>query len=212
VNAVTLFVYAALNGLFFLLMIQLQTVLGYSALAAGASLLPINALMVLISPLAGRVAEQHGARTPMVAGSLTAAAGMLLFMRVGPGAGFLTTVFPAAVVFAFGLAWLVTPLTAVALGALGPARAGLASGVNNAVARLAGLLAVTGIPLAAGLSGTGALSPQALNEGFSRAMLVCAALCIAGSVVAAFTIPGAPCAEQHPRGRLHRAACGIASL
>lgn len=211
VNAVTLFVYAALNGLFFLLMIQLQTVLGYSALAAGASLLPINALMVLISPLAGRVAERHGARTPMVAGSLTAAAGMLLFTRVGPGAGFLTTVLPAAVVFAFGLAWLVTPLTAVALGALGPARAGLASGVNNAVARLAGLLAVTGIPLAAGLSGTGALSPQALNEGFSRAMLVCAALCIAGSIVAAFTIPGAPCAEQHPRGRLHRAACGIAS-
>jgi EmrB/QacA subfamily drug resistance transporter len=211
VNAMTLFVYAALNGLFFLLMLQLQTVLGYSALAAGASLLPINVLMVLVSPLAGRVAERNGPRAPMVAGSLTAAAGMLLFMRVGPDAPFLTTVLPAAVVFASGLAWLVAPLTAVALGALGPARAGLASGVNNAVARLAGLLAVTGIPLAAGLGGMDALTPRALNDGFSRAMLVCAALCVAGSVVAAFTIPGAPCAREIPRERLHRAACGVAS-
>lgn len=188
VNATTLFVYAALSGLFFVLMLQLQNVLGYSALAAGASLLPINGLMLLLSPLAGRIAARHGPRIPMVIGSLIAAGGMLLFARVQPGAEYTTTVLPAAIVFGFGLASLVAPLTAVALAALGQRRAGLASGVNNAVARLAGLLAIAIIPLAAGLGGVRELSAATLAGGFTRAMLICAGLCVAGSIVAAFTI------------------------
>jgi EmrB/QacA subfamily drug resistance transporter len=196
VNATTLVVYAALNGLFFLLMLQLQNVLGFSALAAGASLLPINALMLLLSPLAGRFAERHGARLPMVVGSLIAAAGMLLFARVGQDADYTTSVLPAAIVFGLGLACFVAPLTAVALGALGDDRAGLASGVNNAVARLAGLLAVATIPLAAGLGGARELEAATLSAGFARAMLICAALCVSGSVIAAFTIKP----SEVPRG------------
>lgn len=188
VNATTLVVYAALNGLFFLLMLQLQTGMGYSALRAGASLLPINALMLVLSPIAGRAAARVGPRPLMVAGSLVAAGGMLLFARVKPGVNYAASVLPAAVVFGVGLAAFVAPLTSVALGALGEERAGLASGVNNAVARLAGLLAVAGLPLAAGLGGVQELAGATVSSGFTQAMIICAMLCAAGSAIAAATI------------------------
>jgi EmrB/QacA subfamily drug resistance transporter len=188
VNATTFMVYAALTGLFFLLMLQLQNVLGYSALAAGASLLPINVLMLAISPVAGRLAERHGARLPMVGGSLVAAVGMLLFALVRPGATYVTSVLPAAIVFGIGLSFLVAPLTNVALTSLGEKQAGLASGVNNSVSRVAGLLATAIIPLAAGLGRAQSLSGATLANGFVRAMFICAGLCAAGSLVSVFTI------------------------
>jgi EmrB/QacA subfamily drug resistance transporter len=190
VNAATFAIYAALTGLFFLLMLQLQNVLGYSALAAGASLMPINVLLLIISPMAGRLAERRGARLPMTAGSLVAAVGMLLFALVRPGASYVTSVLPAAIVFGFGLSSLVAPLTTVALTALGEARAGLASGVNNSVARVAGLLATAIIPLAAGLGGAHSLSGATLANGFTRAMFICAGLCTAGSVISLVTMSG----------------------
>jgi EmrB/QacA subfamily drug resistance transporter len=196
VNATTLVVYAALNGLFFLLMLQLQGVLGYSALQAGASLLPINVLMVTLSPVAGRLAARVGPRFLMTGGSLVAAVGMLLFARVHPGARYATSVLPPAIVFGVGLASFVAPLTSVALGALGERRAGLASGVNNAVARLAGLLAVAVLPLAAGLGGAQNLRGGLVASGFARAMMICAALCAAGSVISAVTIRGGLTHEQ----------------
>jgi hypothetical protein len=113
---------------------------------------------------------------------------MLLFARVKPGASYSTTVLPAAIVFGFGLAWFVAPLTSVALAALGEHRAGLASGVNNAVARLAGLLATAVLPLAAGLGGTHDLRGPALSAGFTRAMLISSGLCVCGAIVAALTV------------------------
>jgi EmrB/QacA subfamily drug resistance transporter len=191
VNATTLVVYAALNGLFFLLMLQLQTAMHYTALRAGASLLPINVVMPVLSPIAGRAAERVGPRILMVGGSLIAAVGMVLFTRVRPGAQYATSVLPAVLVFGIGLGCFVAPLTSVALGTLGEQRAGLASGVNNAVARLAGLLAGAGIPLAAGLGGVHELTGAALSSGFTRAMIICSALCAAGSAIAAFTIRSA---------------------
>ena len=146
--------------------------------------------MLVLSPIAGRAASRVGPRWLMVIGSLIAAGGMLLFTRVKPGANYATSVLPAAVVFGIGLACFVAPLTSVALSALGEERAGLASGVNNAVARVAGLLAVAGIPLAAGLSGVHELDGAAVSSGFTRAMIICAALCAAGSAIAAVTIYG----------------------
>jgi EmrB/QacA subfamily drug resistance transporter len=200
VNATTLLVYAALSGLIFLLMLELQSALGYSALAAGASLLPVNLLLLGISPLAGRVAHRIGPRIPMAGGALIVAAGTLLFVRVRPGASYATTVLPAAIVFGVGLAWFVAPLTSVALGALGEERAGLASGVNNAVARLAGLLATVVIPLAAGLGGTHDLRGATLSAGFARAMMISSALCVCGAVVAALTVGrSARTARSSPR-------------
>jgi Na+/melibiose symporter-like transporter len=188
VNATTLVVYAALNGLFLFLMLQLQNVLHYGPVAAGASLLPVFGLMLLFSPLAGRVAARRGPRLPMVIGCLVTGSGSLLFMRVRPGTDYLTTVLPAAIVFGLGLACFVAPLTSVALGALDERLAGLASGVNNAVARLAGLFATAAIPLAIGLGGVEELRADQLATGFTRAMILCAVLCVVGSVIAALTI------------------------
>jgi EmrB/QacA subfamily drug resistance transporter len=188
VNATTLVVYAALNGLFLFLMLQLQTVLGYSPVAAGASLFPIFVLMILFSPLAGRIAERRGPRLPMVTGCLVAGVGSLLFARLRPGTNYWATALPASIVFGLGLACFVAPLTSVALGALDERLAGLASGVNNAVARLAGLLATAVIPLAIGLGGVDELRPDQLATGFVRAAIICAVLCAAGAAVAALTI------------------------
>lgn len=189
-NLNTLFVYSALSGLFFLLMLQLQNGLHYSALVAGASLLPVNALMLFLSPRSGHLAERIGPRWPMAGGSLVAAIGMLLFARVRPGANYLTTLLPALIVFGIGLGVLVAPLTTVALRSLGERRAGIASGVNNATARLAGLLATAAIPVAAGLGGSRQPTGPALASAFSRAMIISAALCAVGALIAATMISG----------------------
>jgi len=190
VNATTFMVYGALSGMSFLLMLELQNVLHFSALAAGASLLPVNVLLLVISPIAGKMSARIGPRIPMVAGSLIAAVGMVLFARVRPGGTFLGSVLPAAAAFGCGLSLLVAPLTTVALTSLGEKRAGLASGVNNAVARVAGLIATAVIPLAAGLGGAQSLSGSTLVSGFTKAMFISAGMCAVGSVIAAGTMPG----------------------
>jgi hypothetical protein len=115
---------------------------------------------------------------------------MAMFSRVHAGAGYWTLVLPAAVVFGVGLSLLVAPLTTVALSSLGDDKAGLASGVNNAVARVAGLLATAIVPLAAGLSGSQSLSGSKLDNGFTRAMFICAGLCALGGVISAATMKG----------------------
>jgi EmrB/QacA subfamily drug resistance transporter len=189
-NLNTLLVYAALNGLFFLLMLQLQNGLRYSAAAAGASLLPVNALLLVLSPRAGKLAERIGARLPMAIGSLLAGLGMLLFIRVKPGTSYITTTLPALIVFGIGLGLLVAPLTSAALQSLGEKRAGIASGVNNAAARLAGLLATASIPVAAGIGGSHEPRGALLASAFVRAMFISAGLCAAGAVAALVLIDG----------------------
>jgi hypothetical protein len=124
----------------------------------------------------------------MAGGALLAGVGMLLFARVEQGASYLGAVLPAAVVFGLGLAALVTPLTASVLAAAGEREAGVASGINNAVARLAGLFAAAALPLAAGLGGLGELKGPAFAAGYARAMVICACLCAAGAVVAFVTV------------------------
>lgn len=189
-NLTTLFVYAALSTLFFLLMLVLQDALGYSALKAGASLLPVNLLLLLLSPLAGRVGERIGPRWPMTAGALVAALGLALLTRIGPGAKYLTTLLPALAIFGLGLATFVAPLTAAVLGAVPARMTGLASGINNAVARFAGLLAIAVLPLAAGLGGLQQLAGPTLVAGYTRATWISAALCVLGAATAFLTVRG----------------------
>jgi EmrB/QacA subfamily drug resistance transporter len=196
-NLTTLLVYAALTALFLLLMLELQNVLGYSALKAGASLLPINALMLVISPFAGRLAERIGARVPMTCGALIAAVGMALFTRVNPGGSYVASVLPAIIVFGVGLSIFVAPLTSAVLAAVPSERVGVASAVNNAVSRLAGLLATAIVPLAAGISGANALQSAQLARGFTRGMWISAGLCAAGALVALLTITGTPAPKRH---------------
>jgi hypothetical protein len=126
----------------------------------------------------------------MVGGPLLAAVGVLLVRRVGPGASYLVDVLPAVVVFGAGLTLLVAPLTATVLDSAPDGAAGVASGVNNAVARAAGLLAVAVVPVAAGIGGADYTDPEAFAAGFRTAMLLCAGLLVAGSLIAVLCIRG----------------------
>ena len=190
-NLVTFAVYAALGGVFFLLVLHLQVVAGFAPLAAGLALLPITALMLLLSARAGALAQRIGPRLPMTAGPLLCAAGLLLLLRVGPDASYVRDVLPAVGVFGLGLATTVAPLTATVLAAAPTRHAGVASGVNNAVARAAGLLAVAALPVLAGISGDDYRDATAFAGGFRTAMLLCAGLLLLGGVLSALTISDA---------------------
>ena len=124
----------------------------------------------------------------MAVGALVAAVGMVLFSRVGPDAVYVRDVLPAAVVFGLGLSSLVAPLTAAVLAAAPEDDAGVASGVNNAAARLAGLISAAALPAAAGMGGLETLSGERLTQGFAQAMWICAALCVVGAVVTWLTV------------------------
>lgn len=187
-NAVTFAVYAALGGVFFFLVVDLQIEAGFSALAAGASLLPVTVIMLALSERSGRLAEHIGPRTPMTVGPLICAVGLLLMTRIDASTDYLTDVLPAVFVFGLGLATTVAPLTATVLGAAQERHAGIASGVNNAVARAAGLIAVAALPLVVGLSDSGYHDPAAFGAAFDSALLVCAGLLAAGGLLAWCTI------------------------
>ncbi|AOR33050.1 MFS transporter [Streptomyces fodineus] len=203
VNLVTLCVYAAFGGFFFLTALQLQVVAGYSPLAAGTALLPTTALMLLFSARSGALADRTGPRLPLTAGPLLCAAAMLLMLRVGRDADYLTDVLPALLVMGTGLVTLVAPLTATVLASVDTARAGLASGINNAAARAAGLVAVAALPLLAGMGPEAYRVPSAFDAAFRRAMPICAAVLVAGSLLA-FTLVRRPAPEcRHPECRVH---------
>ena len=160
-NASTLTLYAAFNGGFFLLTIYLQTALDYSPVEAGAATVPLTLLMLALSERVGRASERTGARLPMVAGQLLVAAGLVLLSFLRPGDGYWVAVLPGVVIFGVGLALTVAPLTNTAVSAVPDAQAGLASGVNNAAARLAALLGVAIAGLAFALVFRGALPTEA---------------------------------------------------
>jgi EmrB/QacA subfamily drug resistance transporter len=214
-NVVTFAVYAALGGVFFLLVLHLQVVAGFTPLAAGAALLPVTGVMLLLSARMGRLAQRIGPRLPMTAGPLVAATGLLLTLRIGPGASYWRDVVPAVVVFGLGLSIMVAPLTATVLGAASQRHAGVASGVNNAVARAAGLLAVAVLPAAAGLTGDDYRRPEVFADGYRTAILICAGLLATGAVVAYTSIRDDVLATaEEPVDHVHVencAHCGVAA-
>ena len=187
-NLATLFVYGALGGGMLFLVLQLQTVLGYDATAAGSALLPSILIITVLSPRAGALAQRIGPRVPMTIGPLIAAAGTLWLSGVDGGAPYIVEVLPGSLLQGLGMATTVAPLTATVLGAAPDALAGIASGVNNAVARAAQLLAVAALPVAVGLSGNDYTDPAAFTSGFRMALMVCAALFTAGGLISWFTI------------------------
>jgi EmrB/QacA subfamily drug resistance transporter len=187
-NLVTFVVYAALSGALFLVPVQLQQASGYSALLAGSSLLPITAVMLLLSARMGRLAERIGPRVPMTVGPIVAAIGLTLFVRVGTHPSYLADLLPALLVFALGLSFTVAPLTATVLAAAPAHQVGVASAINNDVARAAGLLAVAVLPSLAGINQRAYDNPALLSTGFHHAVLISAALCASGGVLSAIMI------------------------
>lgn len=203
-NLVTFVVYAAISVNFFLLSVDLQQVLGYSPMQAGLATVPVTALMLALSARAGMLAQRIGPRLPMTLGPLIVAVGLALLSRVQAGTTYLGTVLPGVIVFGLGLTLTVAPLTATVLAAASERYAGIASGVNNAVSRGAGLLAIAVIPGVTGLTGDAYRNPAAFASGFRTAMLISAGLAAAGGALAWLFI------RNEVAGRAH--ACPAAQL
>jgi EmrB/QacA subfamily drug resistance transporter len=183
-NLLTFAMYAALGGVMMLQVMQLQVSLHYSPMAAGLAGLPMTVIMLIFSGRSGALAQRIGPRLQLVVGPIVVGVGMLLLMRITPGASYFGSVLPGVVVFGLGLATVVAPVTATVLAAAPDRYAGVASGVNNAIARSGGLLAIAVLPAVAGLSGAAYTDPTALTSGWHKSLLVCAVLAVVGGLIA----------------------------
>lgn len=182
-NLVTVAMYAGLGIVFFLLILQLQQVLDYSALEAGAATLPITVLMLVLSSRSGQLAARIGPRLQMSVGPLVVALGLAVLAGVAASDHYFTGVLPGVLLVGSGLAATVAPLTATALGAVDDHHAGVASGVNTTVARASQLAAVAVVPVLAGISGDTYLDPDAYSEGFRSGMFIAAGLVALGGLL-----------------------------
>jgi len=189
-NVETLTNYAGLAILFFFLIIFVQQVAGFSAIKSGLTTLPVTFVMFALSRRFGALADRYGPRRFMAAGPLISAAGILLLLRAGLKTSYLTDLLPALLVFALGLSMTVAPLTATVLAEADETDAGIASAINNAVARIAGLIGIsmTGVVVSGALIGDTFGRNSASVRAFHEAMIACAALVAAGGVTAAIGI------------------------
>ncbi len=189
-NVTTAAVYAGLSLSTFMLVITLQQVGGYSALQAGVALLPVTAIMFFLSSRFGALAGKYGPRAFMATGPVLAALGFLLMLRVNIPVHYVTELLPGVLLFALGLAATVAPLTAAILGDVDPRYAGVGSAVNNAVARIAGLIAIA---VAGVITG-----PHLTIQGFHHAMITVAILLVVGGLISAVGIQNKPKTAAKP--------------
>jgi len=189
-NICTFAIYGALAAAEFLLVQQLQYVSGFSPLVAGLASVPTSAIMLLFASKAGAIGSRFGPRWPMTIGPLIAAVGLLLMLRIGDDASFWLDVIPAAIVFGAGITTLVAPLTTAVLAAAPDEQTGVASGVNNAVARTASLLAVAAIPPIAGIAGANFADPDVFGPGFRMGLLICVGMLVLSAALAVALIHG----------------------
>jgi len=201
-NVVTFVVYAALGGALFLLPVQLQQVSHYTPVEAGTSLLPLTAVMLALSARSGALAARIGPRLQMAVGPVVVGGGMVLLRLIGPSGDYVTEVLPGVLLLALGLAITVAPLTSTALSSAAVEHAGMASAVNNDVARAGGLIAVALLPALSGLSGHSYLHPAAFSSGFRHAVVVAGAAAALGGLVAAVLVRNlAPVQRARARAR-----------
>ena len=206
-NVQTLAMYAGLSVLFFFLFIFLQQVAGYSALEAGLTTIPLTLIMFTLSRRLGALADRYGPRLFLAVGPLIAAGGILLFLRVGLNTSYVSELLPALIVFSLGLAATVAPLTATVLADADESDAGIASAINNAIARVAGLIGIAAIGafVASRLPGDTFAPNRQSVDAFHEAILVCAGLVASGGIVAAFGI-------ENPRRRVSAEECPAGQL
>jgi EmrB/QacA subfamily drug resistance transporter len=184
-NLFTVLAYCAIGGSFFFCAVHFQTSLGYTALAAGAAMLPVNVMMFVGSPRAGALSARYGPRWFVTVGPVVAAGGLATLAMVGAGDSYVGIVLPGTLLLGTGLAIMVGPLTASVFGAVSEHDVGIASGVNNAIARLGGLMGVAFLPYAAGVSGGDVAS---FSASYRPAMLIAAGLCVVCALVGYLTI------------------------
>jgi len=202
-NLATLLLYSALGVSFFLVAYELQVGVGWSALSAGTALLPGTFLMLAFAAKSGSLAQRIGPRLQLTVGPLLTGAGLLLLARIGPHASWTTDVLPGAVVFGFGLVTFVAPLTATVMGSVDPDHVSVASGVNNAVARTAGLAALAVVPVVSGLSV--AVGAVQVTHAFRVSMVIAALVAAAAAPLGYFGL------AAHTRGRrsARRVYCSV---
>ncbi len=188
-NLTSFLVYGALAGMFFFLPIQLQITTGFSAWTVGLALLPLPVLTLLLSPYGGDLTTRFGARVPLLVGSLICTVALVLATRIGADASYLGDVLPVIVLTGIGVPLITPPVTAAVLSAIPDRSAGIASAVNNGVARVAGLLVVAALPLLVGLPSDATENPGALDSGYGHSMMICAGLFLAGGLVGWFGLP-----------------------
>jgi EmrB/QacA subfamily drug resistance transporter len=189
-NVMTLLTYAAFSAVLFVLVLHLQVSARYGALTAGLATLPITLIMLLLSERSGALATRIGPRPQLIAGPLLAAAGLTLLLRIdATHRNYVIDILPGVLVFAVGLTALVAPLTATVMAAAPPDDVGIASGVNNAIARAGGLLAVAVLPPLAGLHGERYRQVAAMVHGYRVVTACCIALLVAAAGVIALTVP-----------------------
>ncbi|MDE3070552.1 MAG: MFS transporter, partial [Acidobacteriota bacterium] len=195
-NTVSLLVMFAMFGVFFFLSLYLQQILGYSAIRAGAAFLPMMAMLILVAPAAGKLADRTGPRWPMTSGLAAVALALLLLSQLQQHSGY-RDVLPGLLVAGFGMSLALTPMTVAALATVPDTKAGLASGVLNASQQAGGVfgIAVLGAVLTSHANTAlahGSSQPAAFVDGFTSALLIAAAVALAGAAVAASTIRSAP--------------------
>jgi MFS family permease len=188
-NSMTLLVNAALGAVLFFLTIELQTVTGYGAFEAGIASLPITVCMIFLASRGGALGQRIGPRIPMTVGPIVMGLASLMILMVGAELNYWLELLPALTVFGLGLSLMVAPLTATVLAAAPDEHAGIASGINNAVARAGSLLAVAALPVAVGLGGDDYADASVFDGAFRSATVACAVLLILGGVVSWLTIP-----------------------
>jgi EmrB/QacA subfamily drug resistance transporter len=209
-NLVTFFVYGAFGAFSFVFAVALETIAGYSPVKAGSALLPISIIALLLSGPSGQLSARIGPRLQMTAGPVLCAVAALLAIRVSARTGYWTTVIPLECVFGLGIATMVAPLTSTALSSVPSSHAGVASGVNNAVARAAALLWIAALPPVVGLSGSSYASAAALHGGYQQICVICAAAFALAGTIAAITLKRR---QRHPDADLvpprlpHPVAC-----
>jgi EmrB/QacA subfamily drug resistance transporter len=182
INLVTLLFYGALSAAGYLIVVQLQLRLGYSAAQAGAALIPTTLVFLVLAPLSGSLVARIGPRWPMVAGIVLVGISQLWLAVLEPGSSYVATVLPAALVRGAGLGLAVTPLTAAVLDAVGDADLGEASAINDAASRVGGVIAVALVPLLIGV-GAGSSLSAALATGYEPAMILIGVMCGAGALI-----------------------------
>lgn len=189
-NLMTFTTYGALSTVLFLLVVNLQVSGHYGALVAGTATLPLTVMMLLLSPRAGALSMRIGPRLPMTVGPLIAAVGIALTIRIDEQhRNYLFDVLPGMLIFGLGMSCLVAPLTTTVMSSAPPDDVGIASGVNNAVSRSAGLLAVAVLPPLAGLTGEKYRIAADMTQSYRIAVLICIGLLVIGAFVVTLTVP-----------------------